>query len=408
MKKLLLCTTALAGLVAGSAFADDKAMTVTVTGTSKFEVGTVSQSSAYKAPLAFSPNQKSTAFWSNSKASIKAEGKTADNLVYGAVIRLATVGSTANGIGANDTRNDRSHVYLDTDFGSLQLGSNAAASKLMQVNAGTIASATGGVDGDMWQFVNLAGRANGIVATGVDTLSNNDYFDGTAESNRKVTYMSPRFAGVQFGVSYTPDTRNNGANNYVMIYNDNTDNRNSLNSNTNYFGNNVSIKNAYSLGLNYMNSFNNVDVALAATYDGGKAVNSVVSGAALNNLKTWSLGGSVGTNGFTVAAAYGNNGKSLVSKGTSGFKSTFWNAGVAYANGPLTTSLTYLNSTVKGTLAANATSTANKVTTQSFSLGADYTVAPGLTPFAEVSTVKIKADDSQKATVFILGTKVKF
>ncbi len=192
MKKILLCTTALVGLAAGSAFASDD-VKVSFEGQSKFEAGTKRQDTNHKAPLSFSPNQKSSAFYTTQKASLKAEGK-ADSLTYGAVLRLEMVGNSSDGM--SDARNSRSHIYIDTDAGSVQLGSNFAASKLMQVDASTIASATGGIDGDWTNFaampdysssLDISYVANGVkvssdaaaksiaassVITSVDTLSN--------------------------------------------------------------------------------------------------------------------------------------------------------------------------------------------------------------------------------------------
>ena len=77
-------------------------------------------------------------------------------------------------------------------------------------------------------------------------------------------------------------------------------------------------------------------------------------------------------------------------------------------NGPMSTSLTYLNGKKASKNDDNGT-----VKTQIVSLGADYEVAPGLTPFAEVSMVTVKPgnkdlNDKNKATVFMIGTKLKF
>ena len=84
---------------------------------------------------------------------------------------------------------------------------------------------------------------------------------------------------------------------------------------------------------------------------------------------------------------------------------------LAYKNGPMSTSLTFLDGK-RGF--ANA-----KLSTQAYSLGADYEVIPGFKPFAEVTLVKynptgaqatnlLNGGNSAKATVFILGTRVKF
>ncbi len=377
MKKILLCTTAL--LAASSVFAAES-VNVTFEGQSKFEAATVSQDSAHKAYI--TPSQKRSAFFTTQKASLKAEGKS-DSLTYGAVLRLSMMGNGSDGM--SDARNSRSHIYMDTDAGSVHLGSNFAASKLMQVDASKIASATGGVDGDSARY--FASSANSLV--NVDTLANQ--MDINGESARKITYMSPRISGVQLGVSFTPDLNNTGSEKLTNVRAANEDGK------TNAF-----VKNLWSAGLSFKHDMNGVVLDLAAVADKGNA--TVQNSSELNDLQTFSVGATVATNGFSFAASYHNNGKSLTVKDSSKkFKSYFWTLGAAYENGPMSTSLTYL----QGEQGADKARTK----TQIVSLGADYEVAAGLKPFAEVTMVTNKFDDKSakaKATVFLLGTKVKF
>lgn len=435
MKKLLLCTTALASLVASSAFAADgntypvnsanNNLQVTLGGSATFESGHVNQDKDHKKNFSFSPNQSSSALYTKSKLYVKAEGKGDNNVIYGAVVRVQTVANGSNG--ASDTRNDRTHIYMDTDAGTVQLGSNSAASKLMALNAGTIASATGGIDGDFSTFAaaDLSGY-NGMGLTGVDNLYNN--LD-RRESSRKVTYLSPRISGVQFGVSYTQDQANSGDSNVVTQRNNQTVNY----INNTYLGSSVRLKNIWSLGLSYSNTFaNDVSLALSATTDMGRRNNKTIDSgyteaqikvinslnhtnfelSDINNttpkkdLKSYSLGTVVGYNGFSVAGSYTDDGTSLISKAApNGFKSSWWTAGIAYQTGPMSTSLTYLEGK-KGYSNRN-------LKTQLVSLGVDYEVMPGMKPFAEVTkatyTPSNKTTNTKaKATVFIFGTKVKF
>jgi predicted porin len=413
MKKILLCTTALFGLAAGSAFASED-VKVSFEGQSKFEAGFVNQDRDHKLPLSFSPNQKTSAFYTTQKASLKAEGKS-DSLTYGAVLRLQMIGNGSDGM--SDARNSRSHIYLDTDAGSVHLGSNFAASKLMQIDASSIAAATGGIDGDWTNFSNLGAadpkagefalrKANvfsSSIVTSVDTLSNR--LDSYGESARKITYMSPRISGLQLGLSFAPDMNNTGGQNRTQEM---------------YMGLDARVKNLWSLGLNYTNTFNDVNVSLSAVADRGQAVTrqitseaeldivrmATLGNAKINGLQTYSLGGMVGANGFSVAASYHNDGKSLTIDNLR-VKSSWWTAGVAYENGPASVSLTYLNGKKE-----NKSNDYN-VKTQVVSLGADYEVAPGLKPFAEVTMTNFKPKNAEKedkfnSTVFLMGTKLKF
>jgi hypothetical protein len=428
MKKLLLlCTTALVGLSC-SAFAED--VTVSFSGSSTFEAGARKVDKNHKAAFSYSPNQKSATFFTEQQATIKAEGK-ADALTYGAILNLQMVGNSDTGAG--DFKNNRSYIYLDTDAGAVQLGSNAAVSKMLKIDAGTIASATGGVDGDWGNFTNIATinttnyingsqvtnlTWNGVTAgnmgdslaiTGVDTLSNR--LDA-GESTRKITYLSPRISGLQLGVSFAPDINNTGQNNLLTSSNPNG----TLFSNM-YLGAPVRVTNHWSLGLNYTNIFNDITLGLSAVADKGKAKNQTVSYTDINSmdqattlsfrdLKTYAIGGSVATHGFTLASSYQNDGKSLTLTSQDKFKASWWTVGLAYGQDKWSTSLSYLSG-------KKGTDTQNLKTTL-VSLGADYELVPGMTTFAEVTRVQMKpksldaSDSRTKGTVFILGTRIKF
>lgn len=419
MKKILLGTTALAGLVFGaSAFADDtSAMNVTIGGNSKFIAGGISRDKAQEKKFSFSPNQKSSTFFSSQKAFIKAEGKT-DDLTYGAVIRLQTVANSANGKG--DTRNDRSHIYVDTNAGSVELGSNFAVSRTMALNAGTIASGTGGAsDGDAPTFFDQSQSYADFLSA--DNLS--DRLDGRVEGARKISYISPTISGVQAGVSFTPDARNNGGENAQ---------EDTMRNQTTYLGTKLNIKNIWSLALKYSNSFNDVDVALSATGNFGKFNNNAtqtihentsikgfpgttfqtvetVNVGERNNLRSYAVGGVVGYNGFKLALSYGTDGDSLARKDSkkSDVKASWYTAGIAYDFGPGDVSLTYLNSKRSAT---NENDDTHSFRTTAYSLGTAYEVAPGFKPFAEVTYVSLepKGYDKSKSTVYLVGTRIKF
>lgn len=454
-KKLLLATTALVGLVAGSAVASD--VNVTVSGNSKFEAGARNFSNTNSnQQFPVTANQESTAFFSTSKAAVNVTNKT-DSLTYGASIRLQVATNQSNGTD-KESRMDRSHIFLDSEYGSVQLGSNVAASKLMQVTASDIASGTGGIDGDYSDFLNFGVNQNGsqqyvtaagntsfvywgdAVITGVDTLSNRK--DGPSESADKITYISPRVEGVQLGISYVPDLSNGGNSvDASTLYGSNGSNPVYM-----FDSNYMRVRNLWSFGLNYKNTFDEVMVELGATMDMGRSrekgqpyyyqlatganptakavpgtsANSALTGNyKLRNLQTYSVGGMVGMRGFSFALSYSRDGKSSMPYGivtstndfatttsysTDSFKSSWWTTGLAYANGPMSVSLTYLS----GKRGFDNVNVKSSVT----SLGADYEVAPGLKPFAEVTyakfTPKNTALSTPKATVFILGTRVKF
>lgn len=406
MKKLLLCSSALVALASWSAQADE--MKVEFHGLSTFEAGYVNNDKNHRNYFDYSPNQKTSTFYTQQRASLKAENK-ADSLTYGAVLNLQMVGNSDTGSG--DFSTTRSYIYVDTDAGSVQLGSNVSASKMLKIDAGTMASATGGVDGD-WSNFGQTGHydesvgnpegvisANSLIMTGVDTLANR--IEGKqAEGARKITYLSPVISGVQLAFSFTPDMSNKGtgvkASDNKAIY---------------YMGNQVQVKNLWSLGLNFKHNVNDVDLGLSLTGDMGKNNNDkniYEDNQKLRNLKTYAIGLSAATKGFTFAASYQDDGKSLTNQNDSKydkFKSNWWTVGLGYGQDKWSTSLTFLQGK-KG-------SKDNNIKNTQISLGADYEVVPGMKAFAEVTGVKAKPtassnEDKTKSTVFILGTYLKF
>lgn len=451
MKKILLCTTVLAGF-ASSAFAtgvttNGDAMQVSVAGSSKFEGGYINRDNKNKQRFSYSPNQKSTAFLTSNKVAVKAQGAS-DDVTYGAVVRLQTVADSADGM--SDTGMDRSHLFVNTNAGAVQLGTNFSASKLLAVGPGDITSATGGVvNGDAPAYIDLPNNQytsafDSAVTFDTDLLANR--LDSNGESYRKITYLSPEISGFQLGLSYAPDVQNNGADNFTQE------------ESARYLGGPVAVKNIVSAALKVKHAFDDVNVQLSLTGDAGKVNNnpSTVSSKGIqfkdsqgnlltdangdttfylseskyntstvtrNDLRSYAVGSVVEYQGFSAGLSYSSDGKSLAPKAKN-YKASWWTAALGYKNGPMSTSLSYVNGRKgdKGYTAGDSTS-GPSVSTKGVSLGADYAVVPGMTPFAEVTLYQVKPNKvynatyngttvgtytKYKTTVFILGARAKF
>ena len=93
--------------------------------------------------------------------------------------------------------------------------------------------------------------------------------------------------------------------------------------------------------------------------------------------------------------------------------SSYWTAGLGYEAGPVGLSATYINSTVENGVGSSVAARDNDFS--NVVVGADYKLAPGLTPYAEVSFYdfdnngKVKATNyNNQGTAVILGTQVAF
>src|ERR1019366_1440233 len=233
MKKILLGTTTLigaAGLFAGVALAETPK--VTVGGYANFEVGYVSDDmdgkttgtqqgtqnsdqSPFSGP---SSGQRPQAFRSDTQVDFKIDGKRHMGMGYGGEIDL--LADTTGDVQNRGTNASKTMIYVDgNSWRRLELGSNVGADGTMKVDAASIARATGGINGDWSYFANAADQylamaalplSYGKTGTFAGGGSGNATGDHSEENLNKVTYYTPRFVGLQLGVSYLPDQTNRG------------------------------------------------------------------------------------------------------------------------------------------------------------------------------------------------------
>lgn len=126
---------------------------------------------------------------------VDVEGRVANGLVYGAHIEVQNDNVTG-------TAGDTSTLSLDeawgfirhASFGEVRYGSEDSAASLLQVRAP--GSGVLGTDGDWYDFVVSTGVYSTYILSGIN--------DGNDAS--KVIYLSPQFAGFDFGLSYAPNS----------------------------------------------------------------------------------------------------------------------------------------------------------------------------------------------------------
>ena len=372
MKNILLGTTGLVGAALLAAAASAETPKVTVGGFIDFQAGFMGDD--------FDAAQRAQGFRNDSEVSVRVDGKSDSGLGYGAVIDLeADVTGDADGEGLNASR---TYVYLDGGWGRFELGSNQGAAATMAIDADNIAVATGGINGAWTYFANATGGAyistpelpaehGSVLALGSEATDNNN----------KITYYSPRFSGFQLGVSYAPDLTDKGQ---TMTRTD--------------IGGGAG--DIFDLALNWEGNWDAVSLGVAATGTWGDG------DAGTEDIGAWNLGAKLGYMGFSVAASYGDWNDSLRATTTGNDDSDYWTLGVAYTGGPFGVSATYMDSDYEtGVVGAGDNEFEN------FVIGADYKLAPGLTPYAEVSfydydAVGTAADND--GTVFLLGTQLAF
>ena len=368
MKKILLGTTGLVAVAFIATAASAETPKVTLGGFSDFQSGWTNDDTTL--------SQRSNGFRNDNEIVVKVDGKTDGGLGYGAQIDLeADTTTDANNQGVNASR---TFTYLDSKFGRVELGGNRSVASTMRVDASTVATATGGINGAWVFFANPVAGVNAITTSKLVTEhgSQTAFGDETTYNATKVSYYTPKFAGFQAGVSYTPSISDRGQS---VARNDAT-----------------GVNDVFDFGLGYEGTFSGVKVAASGTYEFGEGQGAAgAAGLGTNDVESWNIGALAGYKGFSLAGSYGD----WLDSGITGQDGDYWTLGGAYAAGPVGVSATYLDSNLGGN------------DFQNLVLGAEYKLAAGLTPYAEVSFFDLSqpgAANDNDGTVFILGTQVAF
>lgn len=222
---------------------------------------------------------------------------------------------------------DQQYAWVEGPFGRLELGSNDSAPFLMSIGVPSVGAGLDSGDAPNW-----IGAINGDLITTTFNFSRED------DSAQRLNYFTPRFYGLQLGVTYVPELAED-----------------------NDIGpreNNGVRDNAFGVGLNYDRSYNDLSVGFSAGYM-HYGDDEALAGSEPENL---GFGLSLGYAGFTVAGSYND-----LSDSVSGDLETF-GVGATYETGPYAVSLGYIHGEDKNSPADS----------DAFELGLSYTLGPGV------------------------------
>ncbi len=416
MIKRLLLTTALVSMSA--AFADGyapmaKDFDIKLGGDFDFQSGFRSQKKEYTHSgaagagneLGITRNNKSVGFDTTANVYLDAKNTTAQGMTYGAHVGIQT--TTASNRNVNNHHMNQSYLFVEhKDMGRVEAGSNEDAANAMSITGASVASATGGIAGDWWKYVVLSGSGATNFATASQfilspavsmntlPLATGGLLGDNTEQARKLTYYTPKYNGFQLGLSYAPDVRNE-ASSAVLPQSTAA---------------NGGLENAFAAGASWegkMHKDHALKVAATAVMGKPKYVAGTATSSKVEDTKVYNVGAKYTFQDMvSLALGYTDSGKTNLVKDAGLKKGHAYTGGVSVAMDKFTVSLTSMLSEV------------NKNKATLYSLGADYKMAPGLMPYAEVTTFDLKqkrannattvADKKNKGTAFILGTKVKF
>jgi len=390
MKKILLGTTAIAA-AALYAQAAQAQITVSLGGYTEF-FGAYYEDD--------SNNRTNREFQLETEIVVRADGKADNGLLYGAKVELQNTTPPTAGTGVGT---DEASVYLGGTWGRLELGDFDGAADTLAIYAPLIGIEQ--IDGDAYDFLTnpgsgpSAGFALGSLPTGA-VVKTPDSGDAT-----KVMYLTPRFAGLQAGVSYATQSGNEAQS--VVA-----------------FDNVGGYKDFWEAGLNYTGSFAGFSVAGGATATGATGQDTPTPGLSLDDFWSWQAGAQLGYAGFKFGGGYwdgGDFGRVSGAPNTSG-DSSAWHLGASYTAGPLAIGVTYADAEgykTGPTIVAGVVNSGTYADSyKTYGGGVAYTLAPGLIVQADVMYVDedlrnvtpagVATTTNNEGFVAVLGTRLNF
>ena len=145
------------------------------------------------------------------------KGEVKDGLKYGGLVKLnANTSKSKKEMFAKDSSiAEQVMAFLESGYGRVEIGNYTGVSESMKVNAGTFASATGGINGDAqyyWnQYATATDKTKDVFLQTANLPTNEIGTFGLRGVNAaKLNYYTPEFSGFRFGATFTPNTKAHG------------------------------------------------------------------------------------------------------------------------------------------------------------------------------------------------------
>ena len=396
MRKILLGTTGVvaAALIGMGAAQAQEAPTVRVGGYMLTTMNFVNDNADTNQVSSNSrtSNAASTDFRNEFEFSIFVTGKAANGLSYGAVMEVQ------NDAVFNSVMDiDEAYVFVSSPtLGTIRFGEEDSAASIMQVRAPTISGF--GSDGDFDDNLRSGGPS---ILTGI-----NDSNDAT-----KIVYLSPQFAGFDFGVSYAPNA-GEGERNTTLAF---TTAGTAIDTN-NLQRDRATIENEISAAIRYRGTFGGVGIAAAAGYmQADPSFANQVAAASHDNLQVYTVGLNLSAFGLTVGGEYtwgrfGGTGRTTIASTRD--DSTTYVLGATYVTGAISLGAFY------GAAEQDRGGASGKREQTGWGIGAAYALAPGLELIANYTQLEDKnigtavgnvaVGGTRDVNVFFVGTRLAF
>jgi predicted porin len=296
--------------------------------------------------------------------------------VKGTLANGITVGARVE-LEANTERDtiDESFLFIEGAFGRIEMGSTDSASFKTHVSTPGIGRAAGVEQSAANDWI-IPPSAVSTSASARTSTANTDY--------NIVSYYTPRFEGLQVGVTYTAHATQDA---------DVLADQNSVRTGI------------WSVGANFTRAFGDVKVEASVGYEHNPAINGAATGT--NNgddIDEYTAGLRVGFAGFSVGGGY-----KKTDSGVNTGDGKIWSAGLSYTFGPATVGVQYLSDKVQG-VTTHTGSDKHKLTL----VGGSYTLGPGVDIFANIFNNKWEDEsstaqaDNNKGSGAIAGVRLTF
>jgi hypothetical protein len=347
-------------------------------------------------------NQHSTDQYFSQEAHLEllAVGKSDSGLLYGGRLLVAfdsqrqndesidnSTGEVTYTDNSKKVYTEKSYIFLEKEEnGRVELGSVEAPSKKMKFDASYRAGGTGGLSGDWWKYINVpsfgisdpaSGEGNKAfiirpdlpIAHGYSWTNGANKFDDTKTITR-AAYYTPRNAGLQFGVSYAPDSGDRGSSHRGEGFSGDKS---------------KDIRDIVDWGVNYVDQYGALGVGVSITGEIGYAENTGTEDAnsfVQQDVNAYALGGYMFYGNLSAGASYGQwndsamHVKKNLTSSDAAYRSdeaSYYTLGLGYDLGPYKLSTGYMESEYRE---------------QNFTLWSssiDYKVAKGLRAYVEYS-----------------------
>jgi len=356
MKKVLLGTTALmaAGVIAGASAQAAEPIKLSVGGFMTERVGV--SSNDYHT----TDTRDGAEGWDvkqDAEIIFKGSTKLDNGITVGVEVQLeansAGSASSVSDTTAATNQIDETFMFISGNFGRVNIGGENTAAYLMHYRHGSAGGTLSLDEGTVTRWIPqpLGSTAHTYTMNSAPLVSNDQ---------QSITYFTPRFEGIQGGISYVPSaSRTQGS---VLT----PDRKATVTTNDSATNNNFD---GISLAVNFDRKFDQARVQLSGSWERYHGADSTTQ----DDLEQVAFGGIVSFGGFSVGASWKEVDDDVATGATTSGDQTVFAAGAGYRMGPTYFTVNYIRGEAPAT-----TTIAGDDESVAYMAAASHNIGPGI------------------------------